>query len=113
MGTMKLIESADFTNNSNDNVTVKLFVDVHGVFHLITDVKRYRRTEEMRIAGSEFIGIPKRSFTAETQIMEFEPNQEKTARREFLLNRHINSEPGYLFPRYSKDCAALDGVTED
>jgi len=90
---MKLHDKAEFTNRNKDKVTITLFEDGAGGFHLIIKSVRMRKHEEQRVIGGKLTAIPTTTWNEETKLVQL-PNA-RTALVEFQLYRTTESDPEF------------------
>jgi hypothetical protein len=108
---MELKEKAEFTNHNGDKVTITLFQDSAGGFHLITGCKMLRRTEEKRIVDGALVGIPVNTWTDETSIAQIPTRQ--VAIVEFNMTRAIQGDPEYSMKAFTEWQTATDNGSKE
>jgi hypothetical protein len=96
---MELLEKSEFTNRNRDKVTITLFEDHAGGFHVIVGSKRNRKEEEMRIIGGKPTIIHSNTYAEDTKIIQLPTKG--SALNEFNLYRVLENEPGYGHKEYA------------
>jgi hypothetical protein len=104
---MELLEKSEFTNIWRDKVTITLFQDSAGGFHLIVASERSRKETEQRITNGELVAITSNVHNKETRIIQLPTKA--MALNEFNLYRVLEKDPGYGMDEYSNWQKTLEG----
>jgi len=96
---MELLEKSEFTNRNKDKVTISLFRDGAGGFHLIVNSVRMRKMEEVRIIGGSMKKLQTTTWNEETKLVQLPTKG--SALNEFHLYRVLENEPGFTSAEYS------------